>query len=51
MNQGSKNEENEREELSMKEVEKDIKRNERENKQIKEGIPDGVPKIKETSWG
>ena len=45
MDEGSKNEENEREQLSLKEAKKDIKRTERENKKIKEGIPEGVPKI------
>ena len=47
MDEGPKNEENELEELSIKEAKKDIKRTERENKKIKEGIPEGVPKIKE----
>ena len=47
MDEGSKNEENKREELSIKEAKKDIKRTEFEKKERKKGIPEGVPKIKE----
>ena len=43
MDEGTKNEEIQLEELSKK----DIKRAEKENKKIKDGKPEGVPKIKE----
>ena len=42
-----KNEEKAREALSIKEAQKEIKKTERANKKIQEGIPDGVPKIGE----
>ena len=47
MEEGPKNEEKERETLSIKEAQKEIKKTERANKKIKEGIPEGVPKIGE----
>ena len=45
MEEGPINEEKERETLSIKEAQKEIKKTERANKKIKEGIPEGVPKI------
>ena len=47
MHEGTKNKQKKLEELSTKETIKDIKRAEKENKQIKDGIPEGLPKIKE----
>ena len=47
MEEGPKNEETERETLSIKEAQKDMKKTERANKKIQEGIPEGVSKIEE----
>ena len=47
MEDGPKNEEKERETLSVKEAQKEMKKTERANKKIKEGIPEGIPKIGE----
>ena len=47
MEKGPKNEDTERETLSIKEAQKDMKKTERANKKRQEGIPEGVPKIGE----